>query len=131
MNNWYRTFISGGPRQNIYSRGMDAIKEIGYDMLGYNQYLNTKKSNDAQIAYDAYLREGNLRAYNDWQKNVGSKGRTIRYSELSYPGAIYRADTGIARSYYANDSARANFYGNAFYRTAGLYGIAGRMSRTL
>lgn len=100
-------------------------------LVGYDQTKATIESNKAQIAYDEYLRRGNERAYNDWQKNVGSKGRTIRYPELSYPGAIYRSDTGIARSNYSSDSAYASNYRSFVYGTAGLYGIAGRAARTL
>lgn len=98
-------------------------------LVGYDQAKATIESNKAQIAYDEYLRRGNERAYNDWKKNV--PGREIKYPELSYPGAMYRADTGIARSGYSNDSAYSNNYRNFVYGTAGLYGITSRAARTL
>lgn len=98
-------------------------------LVGYDQTRATIESNKAQIAYDEYLRAGNERAYNDWKKNV--PGREIRYPELSYPGAVYRADTGIARSNYSNDSAYASNYRSLVYGTAGLYGVAGRAMRSL
>lgn len=103
------------------------------DLTGYTQYQNTKASNDKQIAYDDYMSGGNSRAYQDWMKNVGSKGqgRTIRYPELSYPGAMFGYSTGIARSVYNSDSAFANFAGNLPFRGAGLYGIGSRVSRWL
>lgn len=98
-------------------------------LVGYDQAKATIESNKAQIAYDEYLRAGNERAYNDWKKNV--PGRDIKYPELSYPGAMYRADTGIARSMYSNDSAYSNLYRNTVYGSAGLYGITNRAARTL
>lgn len=98
-------------------------------LVGYDQAKATIESNKAQIAYDEYLRAGNERAYNDWKKNV--PGREIKYPEFSYPGAIYRANTGIARSGYSNDSAYSNNYRSFVYGTAGLYGIGSRASRYL
>lgn len=99
------------------------------DLSGYTQYKNTQKSVQAQISYNDYIKRGNERAFQQWQKNVGSKGLTIKNPELSYPGAIYRADTGSARAMYDADNSRANFYGNVPYRAAGLYGIVSRVSR--
>lgn len=96
-------------------------------VTGKMQYKNTIASNQAQIDYNEYLREGNERALRDWQKNVPN--RTIKYPELSYAGAIYRSDTGTARAMYDNDSAVANYYGNLGFRLAGLYGISSRVSR--
>lgn len=101
------------------------------DVFGYTQYQNAKASNDRQIEYNDYMSRGNSRAYQDWMKNVGSKGRTIRYPELSYPGAMFGYYTGSARSMYNSDSAFANFTGNFPYRAAGLYGISSRVSRWL
>lgn len=97
------------------------------DISGYNQYETTAKSNQAQIAYDEYLKKQNEMALEMWHKNV--PGRSIAVPGLSYPGAIYRADTGIARSMYNSDLALSNFAGSAPYRTLGLYGIGSRVSR--
>lgn len=46
-----------------------------------------------------YQRSGYERQLNDWNKNVGSQGRNIRYPELSYQGAINRLSTDIDTSY--------------------------------
>lgn len=108
---------------DMSSKGMQLLGSV----LGYTQYWNTKQSNQAQISYDEYLGKANRQALEMWQKNV--PGRQIAVPGLSYPGAIYRADTGVARSMYNTDSAMANLYGNAPYRTAGLYGIGSRVSR--
>lgn len=101
------------------------------DVTGYTQYQNTKASNQLQIDYNTYMSGGNSRAYQDWLKNVGSKGRSIRYPELSYPGAMFGYDTGSARAMYGSDSAMANYIGNLPYRGAGLYGIASKASRMM
>lgn len=100
-------------------------------ILGYRQYENTKASTQAQIDYNEYIKRGNQRALADWNRNVGSKGRTIRYPELSYAGRIYQADTASARAMYDSDTAYANFSGNLPFRLAGLYGIGSRVSRWL
>lgn len=126
-SDWQKAYLTS----YLYGGGGHAYKGVLNMLTGKSAARYTKASNQAQIDYDQYLRVGNVRAYNDWQKNVGSKGRTIRYPELSYPGAIYRADTGIARSMYSNYSADANYYGNLPYRGAGLYGIASRASHFL
>lgn len=101
------------------------------NMFGYTQMRNVEKSTTAQIDYEQYLKGGNERALADWYKNVGSQGRTIKYPEFSYAGQIYRGDTAIARAGFDYSNAAANYYGNLPYRTAGLYGIAGKLSRTL
>lgn len=103
---------------------------MGY-ISGYKQYKNTQRSVQAQISYNDYISRGNARAYADWKKNVGSKGRTIRYPELSYSGRIYQASTGSTRAMYDSDNAYGNFIGNVGYRTAGLYGITSKLSRWL
>lgn len=113
----------------MYSRNWNNVVQFAKDVSGYSTYENTKKSNAAQIDYDEYIKRGNERAFADWKKNV--PGRSIRYPELSYPGAVYRADTGIARSSYSNDSALSNFAGNVVYRGAGLYHVAGGLSRRM
>lgn len=105
-------------------------------MFGYNQYKSAEASNTAQIKYNDYLRRGNERALQDWNKNVGSKGLpgshpTIKYPELSYAGAMYKANTGSTRSMYDTYTASANYYGNLPYRGAGLFGIGSRVSRWL
>lgn len=105
--------------------------EAGYVLSGYKQMQNTQQSLSAQIDYEQYLKAGNERALADWNKNVGSQGRTIRYPELSYAGQIRRADTSIARASLDYDTASANYWGNLPYRTAGLYGIGSRLSRSL
>lgn len=97
------------------------------DISGYSQAETTAKSNQAQISYDEYLKNANKQALAMWQKNV--PGRSIAVPGLSYPGAIYRADTGVARSMYNSDLAMSNFAGSAPYRTLGLYGVGSRVSR--
>lgn len=124
--NWY------GRSGLLYSEPARAAGSyLGEMFSGKRSYQNTVDSNQAQIAYDEYIRQGNVRAYDDWQRNVGSKGRTIRYPELSYPGQIYKADTAVARSLYNSDSAYANYYGNVPFRAAGLYGVFGKPSHYL
>lgn len=115
--------------------GMSAQPYVGgfyrniLDLIGWTQYNNTQSSLKKQIAYEEYLKEGNRRALADWHKNV--PGREIKYPEFSYAGQIYRGDTSIARANLDYDTARANYYGNLPYRAAGLYGIGGRLSRTI
>lgn len=99
--------------------------------FGYTQMRNTQDSVKTQIAYNDYIRKGNERALQDWNRNVGSQYRIIQYPELSYAGAMYRADTGSARAMYDYSNAGANFVGNLAYRGAGLYGIGSRISRWL
>lgn len=106
---------------------LDGVSKLWDYVTGKTQYENTIASNQAQIDYNEYLRRGNERALADWHKNVPN--RQIKYPELSYAGAIYRANTGTARSMYDIDSASANYYGNLGFRLAGLYGIASRVSR--
>lgn len=108
-----------------------SLGRFARSITGRNQYENTKKSVATQIAYNDYIKAGNQRAYDDWMRNVGKYGRTIRYPELSYPGRIYQADTASARAMYDADTAYANYSGNLPFRIAGLYGIGSRVSRWL
>lgn len=103
--------------------------QFGGMISGKTQRDNTQASLQAQIDYEQYLKAGNERALRDWHKNV--PGRTIKYPELSYAGQIRRADTSIARAGFDYNTADANYYGNLPYRAAGLYGIFGRLSRSL
>lgn len=103
-------------------------------LFGYNQYKATEASTKKQIDYNEYLKKGNIRAQQDWNKNVGSKGvagshPTIKYPELSYAGRIAQANTGSARAMYDAYTASANYYGNLPYRAGGLFGISSRISR--
>lgn len=112
------------------------LVKFWYDMTGYSQARNTELSTKKQISYNDYIKGGNARALADWNRHVGSKGLpgyhpTIRYPELSYAGAIYRADTGSYRAGLDADTAYSNYYGNLPYRSAGLYGVASRVSRWL
>lgn len=116
-NNWYAGFLAG-PR-------------LISDVLGYTQFSNARKSYKAQIDYEQYLRGANERAFKGWQRTYGRKGLSIKYPEFSYPGQIKRSDTAIARNMFDYSSAGANFGGNILYRGAGLYGVAGRLSRSL
>lgn len=100
-------------------------------ITGRTQYRNTQKSLSAQMDYDQYLRQGNEKALADWYRNVGWQGKTIAYPEFSYAGQIYRANTSLARAGFDYNTASANYYGNLPYRSAGLYGISGRLSRSL
>lgn len=123
---------------SIWQSGIDILRgeynpyvDFGSMISGRKQMQNTQQSLSAQIDYEQYLKRGNERALADWNKNVGSQGRTIRYPELSYAGQIRRSDTSIARASFDYDTASANYWGNLPYRTAGLYGIGSRLSRSL
>lgn len=107
------------------------INSYVYDLFGYTQKRNAQRSVQTQIDYNDYLKGAYERQYRDWQRNVGSKGRTIKYPELSYPGQMYRTDTSSARAMYDYANAEANYRGNFLFRGAGLYGVLGRVSRTL
>lgn len=122
---------------NVYQMAYDIVRgkdnpyvKVGGMFTGYTQYKNTQASIQEQIRYNDYIRDANARAQADWYKNVGGR-RTIAYPELSYAGAMYRADTASARAMYDSDNAFANFAGNFPYRTAGLYGAGVRISRWL
>lgn len=112
---------------NNYSRLMDWYMPKVGSLIGWTQMKNTQASTQAQMDYEAYLRQGYERQLADWHKNV--PGREIRYPELSYPGYIYRSNTASARAGYDYDTAGANYYGNLPYRALGLYGIGSRVSR--
>lgn len=112
---------------NNYSRQVNAVWDWLDRATGKKQMEYIQQSNQAQIDYNTYLANGNARAYADWKK--GFPGKEIRYPELSYPGAIYRANTGSARSMLDSDIASANYTGNLAFRLAGLYGIGSRVAR--
>lgn len=128
INEFSRWLVSGDKpykmRGKLWSNGWDIFS-------GRRTASNTQKSVQAQISYNDYIKAGNQRAYDDWMRNVGKYGRTIRYPELSYPGRIYQADTASARAMYDADTAYANYSGNLPFRIAGLYGIGSRVSRWL
>lgn len=124
----------------LYNAGRSAAKLLGYsdpyldaaDLFnGWRKYHDTVKSNQVQINYNEYMKAGNQRALNDWQKLYGSKGLSIKYPEFSYAGSIAGYDAGISRSYIANDIAGSNLVGGLPYKGAGLYGVAGRAVRRL
>lgn len=123
--NLYNAIVHG---ESIYNT---PFLSWGKMLSGEEQMENTQESLQQQIDYEQYLKAGNERALADWNKNVGSQGKTIKYPELSYAGQIRRADTSIARAGLDYDTAAANYYGNVLYRGAGLYGIGGRFSRFL
>lgn len=121
---------------NAYSLGYDILTgrrnpyvEVGGMFTGRTQMKNTQASIQAQIDYEQYLKAGNERALRDWHKNV--PGRYIKYPEFSYAGQIYRADTSIASAGFNYDNAFANYVGSFPYKSAGLYGIGSRLSRSL
>lgn len=120
-----------GYAYDLFTNNLDRnmYYQAGSILSGRKQRDNTQASLQAQIDYEQYLKRGNERALADWHRNV--PGRQIRYPEFSYPGQIYRADTSIARAGFDYSTADANYYGNLPYRAGGLYGIAGRVSRTL
>lgn len=82
-----------------------------------------------------YQRNAYVRQLKDWHKNVPK--RSIKYPELSYPGAIRSLDTGIAQSYAASAGtigrALGTTGGSAFaysrVRSRGLYSFNPRTSR--
>lgn len=114
-------------RSNGYTSAVNSVWNWVDNVSGKSQRDYIEASNRAQIDYNNYLAKGNARAYADWKK--GFPGKEIRYPELSYPGAIYRANTGSARSMYDIDIADSNYTGNLAFRLAGLYGIGSRLAR--
>ena len=119
-------------RMNPYSMDniiKNYVKPWAMSVLGYNQLKNTEESVNNQISYEQYLRSGNERALEDWHRNVPN--RQIRYPELSYPGQIRRADTSIANLGISYDTAYQNYTGNLLYKSMGLYGVPGRLYRSM
>lgn len=105
--------------------------DVGWTLIGGYGAQQQQNSYKEQIGYEQYLQGGNRRALDDWYKNVGSQGRTIKYPELSYAGQIARSNTAIARNQFDYANAGASYLSNFPYRSAGLYGIAGKLSRSL
>lgn len=121
-------------RMNPYSMDniiKNYVKPWAMSVLGYNQFKNTEQSVNNQIGYEQYLRAGNERALVDWNRNVGRKGRSIRYPEFSYPGQIRRIDTSIANLDLSYDTAYSNYTGNLLNKSMGLYGVPGRLYRSM
>ena len=87
--------------------------------MGSNLY-----SQSAQRELYRYQKGGYQRALADWNQNVGSQGRSIRYPELSYEGKLRGLDTSIAQSYASSlasigsEMQSASMYGSL---GAGLY----------
>lgn len=109
----------------------DYAIEGGAVMSGLRSAMDKEQSNTIQIGYNEYMKGGNQRAYDDWQRLYGSKGLSIRYPELSYPGAIAGYDAGTSRAYLSSDIAYSDYISSLPYRGAGLYGVASRAVRTL
>lgn len=107
----------------------NAWKQFAAPFMGKSQRDNTQASLRTQIDYEDYLKAGNRRALEDWHTNL--PGRRIAYPEFSYAGQIRRADTSIGRASFDYSTADANYIGNYPYRVAGLYGIGGKLSRSL
>lgn len=118
----------------MYAHGLfNPVQDFWNSMTGFKQNYNTQLSTKKQIDYNEYLNAGNQRAIDDWNNTIGKKGhgRTIRYPELSYAGAVARANTGSYRAMYDASNSSANYYGNLPYRGLGLYGVGSRVSRWL
>lgn len=115
----------------IYNQMISGITKLGKDMLGYSQWQNSKKSYQAQIDYEEYIRKANQRALDNWYRTYGSKGLTIKYPEFSYSGQIVRSNTAIARNMFDYASSDSNMYGNLPYRAGGLYGVTGGLFRRI
>lgn len=98
-------------------------------IFGYNQQKAMQASARSQQDYEAYLKKANLKAYEQWKKNV--PGRSIANPEFSYPGQAYRSSTAYTRAGYDYVNAGYNYYGNLPYRGAGLFGITSKFSRYL
>lgn len=98
---------------------------------GYTQKENTERSAQVQIGYNDYLRGAYERQYADWQHYVGSKGRYIKYPELSYPGKIRGVDTANARAGFDISTAGANYVRNLYGVAGSLYNPGGYISRYL
>lgn len=107
------------------------VKPWWDNYTGYTQMKNTQESLKAQIGYEQYIRQANERALRDWNRNVGSKGRIIRYPEFSYAGQIARSNTSIATAGFSYDNAYANYTGGLLNKSMGLYGVSGRLYRSM
>lgn len=91
-------------------------------------------SQKQQRALFNYQKAGYERQLADWKRNV--PGRQIRYPELSYPGHIRAADTGISQSYASSVSTAAGLAGNfatgyGYARHNGLFNSTFKSSRWL
>lgn len=53
----------------------------------------------ANFYSNQYTKRGYQRQLADWNKNVGSQGRSIRYPELSYEGNAFRSDLNSIQSF--------------------------------
>lgn len=121
-------------RMNPYSMDnliKNYVKPWAMNVLGYNQKELTQDSINEQIGYEQYLRAGYERQLADWNKNVGSKGRTIRYPELAFAGKIRGIDTAVTRLGLDYDIASANYSGNLVNKSMGLYSVPGRLYRSM
>lgn len=98
---------------------------------GKTQYENSAASYTAQIGYNDYLRAGYERQLADWNYYVGSKGRSIRYPELSYAGKMRQVDTANTRANLDIATAGANYTRNLYGIAGSLYNPSGYISRYL
>lgn len=86
-----------------------ALKYVPYAAIAgpvLTRYFSNMYSQAKQREFYNYQKKGYERQLEDWHKNV--PGREIRYPELSYPGRIRAADTGISQSYASSYSTTAN-----------------------
>lgn len=109
-----------------FSRDMYDITDI---LFGYRSYRDNLAKNQVQIDYNQYMKNAYERKLADWNKNVPN--RSIRYPELAMAGSIASYDAGISSANYSNDIVGSNYAGSHLYRGMGLYGIAGRLSRSM
>lgn len=122
-------YYFGGTGKIFHNAYKDYIEPWGKSVLGYTQYKNNQASEKAEIEYNEYLRKGYERQLQDFYKN--EPGHTLRYPELSFPGQINRTNTIIARTGFSYDNAYANYIGGLAGRASGLYGISGKLYRSL
>lgn len=127
MASWvYNRYVNPYSVDNLIN---NYVKPWFKNYMGYNQMKNTQESYQAEIGYQEYLKGGYNRALSDWHKNVPN--RKIRYPEFSYPGQIRRADTSIVTATLGYNNAYSNYEGNILGRAMGLYGVPGRVYRSL
>lgn len=110
------------------TRGLYGLAD---SISGYDAVKSKEAEYQNSIDYYQYLKQGYDRQLEDWQKNVGSKGRSIRYPELSYAGYSYGASKNISNNYLGIDATYANYTASAPYRAGGLYTLFARASRYL
>lgn len=85
-----------------------AVGALGHGVgTGINLYNQSR-----QRDFYNYQRSGYDRQLKDWNRNVGSQHRRIRYPELSYEGRIRGTDRSIESSYLGSAGSVAGLTGS-------------------